>query len=201
MYGVHRWIALSIRVSHKGSEPLVYKVKYNFWFFYYLFFFFLIRLKMVDALLVASSLPHLDSMLTLKWWELLYTWAGWIYHHHPPGGDQDVVYLYRPITDKTPCMFQQICEHLGQMSNIGFSTQICGRVNDHNSLSEVFTPPDWQLCVNRWKWQGGCKALAWNVDLGAVYINALRKFHPLFGCDCMTWLCRRCGNGISLWKK
>lgn len=83
--------------------------------------------------------------------------------------------LDRPNTGKTPRMFQQICEHLGQMSNVGFSTQTCWCVNDPSSLSEVFIHPDWQLCVNRWKWQGGCKALVWTSRLGRCLYKRFKK--------------------------
>lgn len=53
------------------------------------------------------------------------------------------------------------------------------------------------VSVNRWKWRGAVRPLYELVDSASVYINAVRKFYPFFGCDCMLWLCRRCGNGIS----
>lgn len=99
--------------------------------------------KKIQTFLDASSSHHLDSTLTLKWWEQLYTSAGCIQTSIGGvggGGDQDVlsrvVYLHRPNIGKTSCMFQQTCEHFGQMSNVGFSTEACWCVNDCGSLSE-----------------------------------------------------------------
>lgn len=129
------------------------------------------RSKLIFASLGLNTNPW-------KWWELLYTWAGWIYHQHPPGGDQDALMLSTftgQILAELPVCSGKICQHLGQMSNVGFSTQSCRCVNDHSSLSEVFVPSDWQLCVNRWRWQGGCNALVWTSRLGSCLYNWFKK--------------------------